>query len=372
MPNLITWDIDTNSLDLQGLDAGLQDKLEVAVPSQQGLRIGFYRGRSGDTRRYIDVGEDPGIELLVKPQTGDNRFDTSPIIASPAFTRAAADALGDYYYEGNVDFSAPVFLKALGVNVGFTQEQISIECIANTSRRLDGRYVDIYTSTTAYFRFWFETTSFTVTPPAAGTGGTLVKINVANNATASTVASALETAVDANITCASTVSTATLAITFTAYGMLGVHSGRSAGFEVTLVTCGSLPDDTTDDTTESYNAQLVYLDGTSPQISPIFTLTIKNSLYRDNQTFPAGTQSSNSREGSVTLSATDSFAVTFSTALSSADFTFVELNIVYTGSGAAGLKLVPTTIEDKATTGFTVWLNGDATTDYRLDYKVTL
>jgi len=372
MPNLITWDIDTNSLDLQGLDTALQDKLEIAVPSQQTMRLGFYRGRSGDTRRYLDIGEDPGIEFLIKPATGDNRFDTFPVVASPEFTRQAVDDLGDYYYEGSIDFSAPVFIKALGINVGYAQEVISIECLANTSRRLDGRYVDVYDSATTYKRFWFETTTFTVTPPAAGTGGTLVKINVANNATASTVATALETAVDANITCTSSTATETLTITFTDFGMLGVHSGSNAGFEIVLVTCGSTPEGTTDDTTESYNGQLVYLDGTAPQLSPIFTLQTNNSLYRDNQTFPAGTASSNSREGSVTLSATDTFAVTFSSALASADWTVVELNIVYTGGGDAGLKLVPTTIEDKAADGFTVWLNGDATTDYQLDYKVTL
>jgi hypothetical protein len=371
MPNLITWDIDNNILDLSGLDTALQDKLTVPVPSQQTFRIGFYRGGSGDTRRYLDLGADPSIELIVKPSTGNNRFDVAPVVASPVFTRTTVDDLGDYYYEGSIDFAAPVFLKALAANVGFAQEQITIQCLANTLMRLDGQYIDIYYTATDFTRFWFETTGTTVTPPSSG-GGTLHKINVSNNATASTVATALGDAIDTAFNSSYSVVTDTVTVTFSEWGLKGNHAPHGTGFTVVLVTAGSVPETDTDITSVGYNGQLVYLDGTAPQISPLFTLEIVNSLYRDGQTFPAGTASSNYREGSVTLSTTDSATVTFSTALSAATYDIISLEVIYTGAGSPGLKLSPQTIDDKATTGFTVYLNGDATSSYRLDYKVTL
>ena len=292
MPNLITWDIDNNLLDLSGLDTSLQDKLTVPVPSQQTFRLGFYRGSSGDTRRYIDMGADPSIEFLIKPATGNNRFDVTPVVASPTFTRLAVDDLGDYYYEGSIEFASPKFIKALGINSGFIRESITIECVANTAKRLDGLYIDIYTSASAFYRFWFETTATTVSAPSAG-GGTLYKINVANNATADDVATALFNAIDSVIdTNALTVLTDTVSAEFAAYGAMGEHNPNSTGFTVTLVTCGSIPNATTDVTSASYNGQLVYLDSTAPQISPLFTLEVVNSLYRDGQNFPSGTASS--------------------------------------------------------------------------------
>jgi len=372
MPNLITWDIDNNLLDLSGLDTSLQDKLTVPVPSQQTFRLGFYRGSSGDTRRYLDLGSDPSIEFLVKPATGNNRFDVAPVVASPVFTRQAVDDLGDYYYEGSIDFSAPVFLKALGVNIGFARENIEITCLPNTNKQLDGTYLDVYYTSSDFTRFWFETTATTVTPPDDG-GGTLYKVNVANNATDAQVATALDTAVDSAFdTFAHAATDEVVGIEFADVGLLGAHDSQTSGFEIVIVELGSSPASTTDVTSVSYNGQLVYLDGTAPQLSSIFTLEIVNSLYRSGQTFPPGLLSSNYRDGSVTLSASDSATVTFSSALTAATYDIISLEVIYTGSGSPGLKLTPCTIDDKATTGFTVYLNGDATTDYRLDYKVTL
>jgi hypothetical protein len=373
MPNLITWDIDNNLLDLSGLDTSLQDKLTVPVPSQQTFRLGFYRGSSGDTRRYLDLGSDPSIEFLVKPATGNNRFDVAPVVASPVFTRQAVDDLGDYYYEGSIDFSAPPFIKALGINHGYALESISIECVANTNARLNSKYLDIYENDTDIHRLWFETTATTGNAPSGGASITVQKVTIANNATAAQVATAIETAMNATISGMTTsVTGGAVNLQFPNYEDFGSHDSQTSGFTITTLTAGSAPAFTTDVTSASYNGQLVYLDGTAPQISPIFTLEIVNSLYRDGQTFPAGTGSSNYRDGSVTLSASDSATVTFSSALTAATYDIISLEVIYTGSGSPGLKLTPCTIDDKATTGFTVYLNGDATTDYRLDYKVTL
>jgi hypothetical protein len=384
MPNLITWDIDNNILDLSGLDTALQDKLTVPVPSQQTFRIGFYRGASGDTRRYLDLGADPSIELIVKPSTGNNRFDVAPVVASPVFTRTTVDDLGDYYYEGSMDFSVPIFLKALGANlVTPAKEEVSIQCQANVAGSLGNRYFDIYfdnSGTSGFFRIWFSCPSYG-TQPSQGGANHLLQVSLSDDdLTADEVASELSSALvsDANFygpgaafgTCGASADT--VSIICETFARLGTHDSQTTGFTITVVTAGGFPNATTDVSSASYNAQLAYLDGTAPQISPLFTLEIVNSLYRDGQTFPAGTASSNYREGSVTLSTTDSATVTFSTALSAATYDIISLEVIYTGAGSPGLKLSPQTIDDKATTGFTVYLNGDATSSYRLDYKVTL
>lgn len=384
MPNLITWDIDNNLLDLSGLDTSLQDKLTCAVPSQQTFRIGFYRGGgSGDTRRYLDLGSDPSIEFLIKPTTGNNRFDVAPVVASPVFTRTAVDDLGDYYYEGSVDFSAPIFLKALGANLpDAAKEEISIECRANVAGSLGSRYFDIYydnAGTSGFFRIWFSCPSYG-TQPSAGSSNHLIEIALStDDLTATQVATEIAAALvsDANFygpgaafgTCVSSGNTFSLiAETF---ARLGNHDPQTTGFVITVLTAGGFPSSTTDVTSAEYSGQLVYLDGTAPQISPIFTLEITNSLYRNGQVYPSGI-SSNYRSGSVTLSASDSATVTFSSALASVNYDIISLEVIYTGAGSPGLKLSPQTIDDKATTGFTVYLNGDATSSYRLDYKVTL
>jgi hypothetical protein len=73
----------------------------------------------------------------------------------------------------------------------------------------------------------------------------------------------------------------------------------------------------------------------------------------------------------VTLSASDSATVTFSSAMPTSDYKIVESVVRYTGAGSPGLKLCACSIDDRATTGFTVYFNGDATSSYTYDYTVT-
>ena len=293
MPNLITWDIDNNLLDLSGLDTSLQDKLTVPVPSQQTFRLGFYRGSSGDTRRYIDMGADPSIEFLIKPATGNNRFDVAPVVASPTFTRLAVDDLGDYYYEGSVDFSAPVFLKALGVETGFVSEEFTIEATDNAEGKLFGRYFDIYYSPTLYKRFWFDTSPTSITAPSIGGANALIRVEIASDDDSTTVATAIETALTGSSIPIFDLSTTVNVVNVTYYtGAVGNHDAQNSGVIIEVTTAGSAPGDRTDVTSADYNAQIVYLDGTAPQLSGLFTLQVVNSLYRDGQSFPAGTTSS--------------------------------------------------------------------------------
>jgi len=380
---LITWDLDNNLLDLSGLDTAFQDKLELPAPSEQTIRIGFYRQTSGDARQYLDLGADPSIEFLIKPATGNGRFDASPVVASPTFTRTTVDDLGNYFYEGSLNLAAPVFLKALGINSGINKEVINIECSACVAGSLGGRYMDIHampSGNPVVYRCYYTTPAINVQPDA--TGVTLVEIPLSDeDLTADEVATETQSGMysDPNIYGAgtsvgfNTISVTDNAVLMTAstFSRLGAHDPKTTGFTITVVTAGGYPSGDTDVTSASYNGQLVYLDGTAPQLSPLFTMQLNNSLYRDGQTFPPGVASSNYRTGSVVLSTTDSATVTFSSAMPTSDYKIIESVVRYTGAGSPGLKLCACSIEDRATTGFTVYFNGNATTDYTFDYTVT-
>jgi len=381
---LITWDLDNNLLDLSGLDTSFQDKLELPAPSEQTIRIGFYRQTSGDARQYLDIGSDPSIEFLIKQSTGTGKYDAAPVVASPTFTRTAVDDLGNYYYDGSLSLSAPVFLKDLGINTDIAREIVTVQCGANEDGSLGGRYWDyagVRNGNAEIFRIWYDSQSSSTQPD--NTGVTLIQVTLSSDdLTAEQVADETRTELMSDVnfygvgmsvaTNGISYTGDTLEITASNFTRLGAHNPRTSGFLITVTTAGGYPSQNTDVDSVSYMAQIVYLDGTAPQLSPRFTLELENSLYRDGQTFPAATISANYRTGSVVLSASDSATVTFSSPMASADYKLVESAVRYTGAAAPGLKLCACTIDDRSTTGFTVYFNGDATNDYTYDYTVTL
>jgi hypothetical protein len=339
----------------------------MAVGSTQQVKIGFYRP-SGDTLSFLDMGSDPQIELLVKEATGSDRFDDAPICASPLFTRDTVTDTGDYFYTGELELSAPYILKRLGVDNTYANEVISIACVANTSARLSGKYLDVYTGATAYARFWFDVTSFGSVAPSAGTGGTLYPVTIANNATAIQVADALMISIDL-ISGSPVQEDETIQFT-QGPGFRGISNSGTTGFSVTLITAGMSVEGTSDVEEYAFAAQIKYTE-TGPQVSNAFSLVVENSLYRSGQTYPEGSTGLFYRQGTQICSTTETVTVTFDTALPSADYHIIELIVRHT-AGTPPYTLAACTIDNKATTGFVVYLNGNATTDYTLDYKVTL
>ena len=366
---LITFNLDTGTLDVGlGVNASFVSELRAPVGSTQTFRIGFYRP-TGTTTAFLDIGASPQIELIVKEATGADRFDDAPVCASPVFTRETVDSLGNYFYIGSLDLSAPHILKRLGVDNTYALEEILIECVANTSARLSGKYLDVYTSATAYTRFWFSVTGQGSVAPAAGTGGTLYQITIMNNATAADVAEEVYLALD---TLPGTPTNNGTSVSFQqGYVACGISNSGTTGFTVTLVVAGMGAANTTDVTEYEFTAQIKY-EGAGPQVSNPFSLVVENSLYRSGQAYPAGSTAAFYRQGSVACSASETVTVTFDTALSSADYHIIELIIRHTAAGVPPYTLAACTIDAKAATGFTVYLNGEATADFTLDYKVTL
>lgn len=365
---LIKFNLDTGKLDVGlGVNSDFLSELRMPVGSTQQIKIGFYRP-SGDTTGFLDMGSDPQLEFIVKEATGADRFDDAPVCPSPVFTRDTVNDVGDYFYTGELELSAPYILKRLGVDNTYAFNVIEIECLDNLYARLSGKYLDVYTSATAYTRFWFDVTGQSSVAPAAGTGGTLYQITIANSITATQVADALNVGLD---TLPGTPTQTAETIEFNqGYGVKGISNSGTTGFAVTLITAGMSAAGTSDVEEYAFSGQLKYT-ATGPQVSDMFSLVVENSLYRSGQAYPDGSSAAFYRQGSVVCSTSETVTVTFSSALASADYHIIELIVRHT-AGTPPYTLAACSIDNKSTTGFVVYLNGNATTDYTLDYKVTL
>jgi len=99
------------------------------------------------------------------------------------------------------------------------------------------------------------------------------------------------------------------------------------------------------------------------------TVTLKRQLVNVSSLTPTPSLQQ-TRKGTVTCSTTDSVTVTFANPMPNATYSILECSVEFTPSGSPVLKLVPTTFDDITASGFTVYLNGDADTSYRIRYLV--
>jgi hypothetical protein len=99
------------------------------------------------------------------------------------------------------------------------------------------------------------------------------------------------------------------------------------------------------------------------------TVTLKRNLLNISNLTPTPSLQQ-TRKGTVTCSSSDSVSVSFSIPMPNANYTILECSIEFAISGTPTLKLCPATFDDITETGFTVYLNGNATSDYRLRYTV--
>jgi len=101
------------------------------------------------------------------------------------------------------------------------------------------------------------------------------------------------------------------------------------------------------------------------------TITLKRELIDAGSISPVPTFGEE-RTGSQTCAAQDYVDVAFSSAMTAATYSIVELYVKYNGSGAAPYKIAIAGVEDVTTSGFRVWLSGDATTDYSVEYLAAI
>lgn len=292
--------------------------------------------------------------------------------ASAGSTHSIAKVSRFYYYS-TISLSEPVFEKLLGVDDRTQKEVVALQCVADVSGSLRGKYFDLYTSSSAYLRVWFYVGG-SGSSPAAGTGGTLVQISISSGATANTIATAI--GADAAVTAAytSSVSTDTITLTAASTGARGWHTPGDTGFTLTVTAAGMSLGGTTDVDSVDVLAEFSWEDPETGelQIAEMVKFIVENTLRRETQGVPAATGGSNVRTGVADISnAASSVSVTFSTALPDASYKLTSAQVVNTTDGTP-LSLSVGTLTARSATGFTVLLSGAAdSANYDLEYTVT-
>lgn len=329
--------------------------------TQERLEIGFVRTGVSTNE---DIGVSPTITLRLKRNTGDHKYDAPTVVAVSSWTETTINS--QKYYVGLLDCSAPTLQKLLGVDNAQQQEVVTLQFEGDASGSLNGRYFDLWHSTTAYVRYWFSNGSGTA--PAAGTGGTLQQVTFATNDSAATVAELVRVLIEAHASWTATRSTDTVTATASAADERGWHHPRNSGATITLSAAGRGTEVTTDVASVDLLAEFAYeYDGYTQKSRP-FTVRIYNSLERPGVTNP-GNGATNIRRGQAAISnGASSVAVTFSTVYSSASWTLLAAYVRNT-TDATPAALGVKTMTVRTAAGFTVLLDGPTdSANYVLEY----
>ena len=134
-----------------------------------------------------------------------------------------------------------VKIEPMNVTWGTDTAQVAtITCVADSSNSLDGDYFFIYTALNATkYHVWFNTSGGSATNPAPG-GSTAVEVAITTDDTASAVATALASALDALAGFSASASGAVVTVTNAAsgYATLPHDGGVATGFTFALSTEG--------------------------------------------------------------------------------------------------------------------------------------
>lgn len=332
------------------------------------LQLGFTQAASNDA--LLDIGEPSGIEWILKRASGTaQQYDDAILQSATAFTRSAEGS--GFIYTGTINLAAPVFEKLLGVDPIAQQEQVVVECIADTARAT--YYFDLWSTTTAYHRIWFNRGSDSA--PPAGTGGTLVAVTLTPLDTADTIAVAILFAMAAYSTIWATSNDGPN-ITFLRVDRVkcGWHHARNSGFTITTTQAGMAGESDTDLDEVSLLSEISFLLAGSRQILPLGNFVIRNSLRRPGAgTNPGDASGTNVRRGSVALDhPVSTVTVTFAVPFPSSAWRFTDvcvLNLV----DSTPLNLFPGLVKARSAAGFTLYLNGNTdSANYTLEYTCAM
>ena len=249
------------------------------------LEIGFTRAGAANT---LDLGTDPEIAWLLKRDTGSNKYDAAQLNSAVTFTRFTetnANGGTDYFYAGNLDLGTPVFEKLLGVDHRTSLETFTVTCVADVASNLHGKYFTVYKADASALHIQLTTSG----TPTAPSGGTTTLVTIAANATATTIAAAIVSALSASTEYTVTNVLGVLTFTAKAYGARGYHDSGTSGFAITLTTCGMSAMSTTDIASVTLLSEISYEHEGQIQIGSIFNLTLQNCLRRPGAASPSTT-----------------------------------------------------------------------------------
>lgn len=144
----------------------------------------------------------------------------------------------DYYVWLNIDGggSDPLVSAHTAVPVALNErEKSTVQCVADSSSSLNNKYFTLNSPSTGYY-VWFNVAAAGVDPAPGGRTG--IPVAIAANASAATVASAVQVAVDALADFVATVVTDTVTITNAAKGNVTDAANVNAGVVVTILRQG--------------------------------------------------------------------------------------------------------------------------------------
>jgi len=133
-----------------------------------------------------------------------------------------------------------VKIEPMNVTWGTDTAQVeTVTCVADVADSLDGKYFFIYTALNAIkYHVWYNTSGGSATDPNPG-GSTAVVVAITTGDTASTIATATASAIDALAGFVSTASSAVVTITNASNGYSsGPHEGVGTGFSFAVSTEG--------------------------------------------------------------------------------------------------------------------------------------
>ena len=326
------------------------------------LEFGYVRDTSETT---LNAGDPPtAMVLTVKPSTGAQRFDQSPVIEVSSWTKTTDGSL--ILYTATISFEGGQIDKDLGVDYISQPEVTAIRTVADVNESLKGDYLDLYDDA-GPARVWFKVAGAGTAPAAPAGGRILGFADVALNATAAAVATALNAVIDADSKFSSSVASDLVTVTASEDGARTTASSGTTGFIVQCTQCGGLGLAVTDVAEFEYAAWL-YLDYSGKHYSKAISLIVENNGRRGS-TSAAAPYSSHVRSGSPTIAAAaTSKAVTFDTAMPNANWNFRSLIVRNTTASADIVGVLM--ISAKSAAGFTAELTGptSATGTYYLDY----
>lgn len=373
---LFTSILDDGSIDSDALVPVNGDSSDRAVSAplftSPNLRKMFKRV-STNSDLGIDLGSNPNLKLLIKQfsEADNERFDGPILIPSPTFTRVDGGSTIGFYYEGSPNLAHPALLKLMGVDPLPAKESLTVATIADVAGSLNGRYWDLALSDTTHLRLYYRTLGHTDSPPSAGTGGTLVKVTIAEDSDADDVASETVTVINTNAVYAGSVGTEDFTITAVAFGSVGAHDIHNTGFTLTILTAGADGLGVPDVASLDLAAQFVWTDGTAVGASPIFTLTVVNTLYRP-PVVPEMADTLLTRSGDPAIgNGTDTVTVSFSTAFPAGSTWRFRDGRVKNTVDVSPLVLFAGTVTAISESGFTLKLNGNTdSANYTFPYIV--
>jgi hypothetical protein len=163
-------DVDNRILREQG-SGGLAvavTELRVGYLDDSTLDLGFVYsgGVSGDGNIDLGTGVTPDVQLIVKPKTGDQRFDGAVTLKNVSFPRTSIGGL--YFYSGDTAISNAAIDTAMGV--GAPTDTESIEFVGQFRYLINGKR-----QTTRTFPFWIDNTLDRDDVPPAPTASTRVR-----------------------------------------------------------------------------------------------------------------------------------------------------------------------------------------------------